>query len=57
MDGYYSVIEVLSDPSHHDYENMRTWTEKDWDPKRFDPDKISFDNPYKRWQNAFLSRK
>ena len=56
VDGYYNVIEVLSDPGHHDHEDMRTWTGKDWDPKRFDPDKVRFDNPYKRWQNAFLNR-
>ena len=55
--GYYNVIEVLSDPDHVDHDNMRTWAGEDWDPKRFNPDKVRFDNPYKRWQRAFLSRK
>jgi hypothetical protein len=36
---------------------MRTWAGEEWDPKRFDPDKVNFDNPYKRWQYAFLNRK
>jgi hypothetical protein len=57
VDGYYNVIEILSDPGHHDHEDMRTWAGKEWDPKRFDPDKVRFDNPYKRWQYAFLNRK
>ena len=57
VDGYYNVIEVLSDPDHDYYEDMRTWAGKDWDPKRFEPDKVRFDNPYKRWRHAFLSRK
>ena len=51
------MIEVLSDPDHDDHEDMRTWAGKDWDPKRYDSDKVRFDNPYKRWQYAFLSRK
>ena len=29
---------------------------QDWDPKRFEPDKVRFDNPYKRWQYAFLNK-
>lgn len=57
VDGYYNVIEVLSDPEHDDHEDMRTWAGKDWDPKRFDPASVRFDNPYKRWRYAFLSRK
>jgi hypothetical protein len=57
VDGYYNVIEILSDLEHDDHEDMRTWAGKDWDPKRFDPASIGFDNPYKRWRYAFLSRK
>jgi len=56
VDGYYNVIDILSDPGHSDHEDMRTWAGKDWDPKRFDPDKIKFDSPNKRWQYAFLNK-
>jgi hypothetical protein len=54
--GYYNVIEVLSDPDNDDHEDMRIWAGEDWDPRQFNPDKVKFDNPYKRWQHAFLSR-
>jgi hypothetical protein len=56
VDGYYNVVEVLSDPGHPEHKDMRTWAGEDWDPNRFDPDKVRFDNPYKRWQHAFLNR-
>ncbi len=56
VDGYYNVTDILSDPGHSDHEDMQTWAGKDWDPKRFDPDRINFDNSYKRWQYAFLNK-
>lgn len=57
VDGYYRVIEVLSDPDHDDHNDMRTWAGMDWDPRRFNPAKVKFDDPYKRWRYAFLDRK
>ncbi len=57
VDGYYNLIQVLSDPNHEDYEDMTIWAGKDWDPKQFDPAKLTFDNSYKRWEHAFLDRK
>ena len=55
VDGYYNVIEVLSDPDHDDHEEMRAWAGKDWDSKRFNPDRVGFDIPYMRWKHAFLT--
>jgi len=54
--GYYNVVETLSDPDHYDHKDMRTWVGKDWDPKQFDHRTVKFDNPYKRWNSAFLER-
>ena len=56
VSGYDRVIETLSNPDHHDYEDMRTWAGKDWDPEKFSPSEVKFDNPYKRWKSAFLDR-
>ena len=56
VSGYYRVIETLSNPDHDDYEAMRTWAGKDWDPEKFSPSKVKFENPYKRWKFAFLDR-
>ena len=54
VDGYYKLLEILSNPKHDEYEEMKIWAGKDWDPEKFDPNEVKFDNPYKRWRNAFL---
>jgi len=54
VDGYYNVLRTLADPEDDDHEDMRIWVGEDWDPERFDPSLVKFDNPYKRWKNAFL---
>jgi len=33
---------------------MRTWAGEDYDPESFNPEAVRFDNPKKRWENAFL---
>ena len=52
--GYYNVLETLANPKHPDHRDMRAWVGKDYDPERFNPDTVRFDDPYKRWKNAFL---
>ena len=32
-EGYYNVLDTLSDPDHDDHESMRTWVGGDWDPE------------------------
>ena len=32
---------------------MITWLGQKYDPDEFDPDKVKFDNPSKRWNHAF----
>ena len=54
--GYQGLIETLSDPDHDEYEDMRNWAGKDWDPEKFSPSEVKFENPYKRWRKAFLDR-
>jgi hypothetical protein len=56
VSGYAEVIKILSDPRHPDHKDMRRWAGKDWDPEKFDPGSIRFDNPYKRWKYAFLEK-
>jgi hypothetical protein len=57
VDGYYRVIEVLSDPDHPDHYDMINWAGKDWVPRQFNPVRVKFDDPFKRWRNAFSERK
>ncbi len=52
--GYYTMLKTLANPEDDDYEMMRMWAGEDWDPERFEPGAVVFDNPRKRWQKAFL---
>ena len=54
VDGYANVLATLADREHEDHDDMKTWAGKDWDPEILDPAGVKFDNPYKRWVNAFL---
>lgn len=54
--GYYNVVKTLSDPANEDFEDMKVWVGKDWNPDWFYKDLIRFDDPYKRWKKAFLEK-
>ena len=57
--GYYHLIDILSDRAHEDYEAMVDWLSNHaknyhpYDPKYFEPGKVVFCNPKKRWKIAF----
>ena len=51
--GYYRLLEVLSDPSHDEHDEMVAWLGKKYNPQEFMPEKVKFDNPKKRWKTAF----
>ena len=52
--GYENVLAVLTNPDHEEYDEMKAWVGEGWSPEKFNPSEINFDNPYKRWQYAFL---
>jgi hypothetical protein len=52
--GYYKLIEVLSNPDDPEYEETKAWAGENWNPDYFNRAEITFDNPYRRWKNAFL---
>jgi hypothetical protein len=54
--GYQSLLEILNDPAHEQYEEMREWVGDRFDPEQFDPGRVKFDNPKKRWRIAFEDR-
>jgi len=39
--GYEELLEVLDDPRHEDYEDYRGWAGEDFDPERFDLEKVN----------------
>jgi hypothetical protein len=43
----------MSDPTDEEYETIRRWIGRPYDPGAFDPKTVRFDNPRKRWSIAF----
>jgi len=52
--GYGNLLAVLSNPEHEEHDEMKVWVGEDWDPEKFNPSNVKFDDPYKRWVTAFL---
>jgi len=58
--GYEELLQALADSSHEEHRNMADWLKghaKNYWPYRpdeFDPASVKFDNPKKRFKNAFL---
>lgn len=59
VDGYYQLVEILQDPNHAEHEEMVEWLKghaknyHPYNPDEFDPGKVRFDNPERRWRRAF----
>lgn len=59
--GYYNLLEILGNEEHEEYEDTVFWLRNHaknyypYDPDYFDPKKIKFCNPKKRWKMAFQS--
>jgi hypothetical protein len=48
--GYYNLLTVLSDPKNEEYNEMIEWLGGEFDPEKFDPKDISFDDPKERFK-------
>lgn len=51
--GYEEMLRVLRDPTHEEHETTVQWVGGRYDPAVFDPKKVRFDSPRKRWRIAF----
>jgi len=51
--GYSRLLEVLADPDDEEHESMLEWLGGKYDPQKFVPGKVKFDNPKQRWKRAF----
>lgn len=51
--GYEEFLEAIMDPGHERHEDMLQWAGKDFEPERFAPNEVHFDDPRKRWKRAF----
>jgi hypothetical protein len=52
--GYFDFLEAVLNPMHEEHKRMIAWYGSKYDPDDFDPKKVRFDNPKKRWKIAFL---
>jgi len=50
--GYGELLEIIMDPAHARYGEMTAWAGAGFDPERFDPGKVRFDDPAKRLKRA-----
>jgi hypothetical protein len=57
--GYYQLLEILADPDHPEYDEYNEWLKgqaknySPYDPEKFEPDKVEFWDPKRRWKMAF----
>ncbi|OFV93218.1 MAG: hypothetical protein A3H95_11230 [Acidobacteria bacterium RIFCSPLOWO2_02_FULL_64_15] len=51
--GYMDFLAAIADPAHPENESSLTWVGGSYDPDSFDPAKVVFDDPLKRWETAF----
>ena len=55
MYGYENLLTVMQDPTHEEHESMLEWLGGRFDPGRFDPKRVKFDDPAHRYRLAFES--
>lgn len=51
--GYKELLQILKDPEHEEYEEMRDWAGHDFAPEAFSAARVKFDDPDVRWRIAF----
>lgn len=51
--GYEQLLLALADSSHEEHADMVEWVGAGFDPAKFDPAQVSFDDPEERWDLAF----
>ena len=51
--GYENLLQAIKNPKHEQHRELLEWIGGKFDPEFFEPKKIKFDNPDKRWKIAF----
>lgn len=51
--GYAEFLKALANPKHSRHVEMREWIGGTWMADTFEPRRVKFDNPQKRWSRAF----
>jgi hypothetical protein len=53
---YENFIKAINDPTqgtHKEHGELLHWVGGKYDPNKFNPEKVKFGNPRKRWDKAF----
>ena len=53
--GYEDFLRKIRDPDHPEHMEMLQWVGGSFDPDRFDPGSVEFDDPAARWVVAFAT--
>jgi len=53
--GYEQLLRTIANRRHPEYASTVTWLGGPFDPEAFDPQRVRFDDPKKRWRIAFAS--
>ena len=53
VDGYKNFLKIINNPRHEEHQSMLEWVGGSFDSEKFNPQKVHFDNPKKRWKIAF----
>jgi len=51
--GYSQLLEILANPKHPQHVSMREWVGTTYEPEAFEPRRVVFDDPQRRWAAAF----
>lgn len=51
--GYEDLLAVIQNPAHEEYESTLEWLGGRFDPEKFDPRNVKFDDPVRRYKVAF----
>lgn len=54
VDGYYDFVTIMGNPKHEDYQAMRQWCGRKYEPGKFEPEKVKFSDPRKRLKKLFV---
>lgn len=60
--GYFRLIDIIKDPKHEEYDETVEWLKGHevnyypYNPDEFNPQKVHFWNPQKRWKMAFSEK-
>ena len=52
LHGYLEFLRAIADPKHPEHQSMKEWAGP-FDPDQFNPARVKFDDPRKRWRKAF----